>query len=54
MSTPEEVVDEAFKALEDGNAAVVVGGITSKVITGLSSIIPRETLLNVLEKQFKA
>jgi len=54
MSTPEEVVDEAFKALEDGNAAVVVGGIASKVITGLSSIIPRETLLNVLEKQFKA
>ena len=54
MSTPEEVVDEAMKALENGNAAVVVGGIASKFITGLSSVIPRETLLNVLEKQFKA
>jgi short-subunit dehydrogenase len=54
MSTPEEVVDEAMKALENGNAAVVVGGIASKFITGLSSIIPRETLLNLLEKQFKA
>ncbi len=53
MSTPEEVVDEAMKALENGNAAVVVGGIASKFITGLSSVIPRETLLNVLEKQFK-
>ena len=54
MSTPEEVVDEAMKALENGNAAVVVGGIASKFITGLSSVVPRETLLNVLEKQFKA
>ncbi|MEL6460385.1 MAG: SDR family oxidoreductase [Cyanobacteria bacterium J06641_2] len=53
MSTPEEVVEESFKALEDGNAAVVVGGLASKFITGLSSIMPRETLLNVLEKQFK-
>ncbi|MGB3759652.1 MAG: SDR family oxidoreductase [Rivularia sp. (in: cyanobacteria)] len=53
MSTPEEVVDEAMKALENGNAAVVVGGIASKFITGLSSVMPRETLLNVLEKQFK-
>ncbi len=54
MSTPEEVVDEAMKALENGNAAVVVGGIVSKFITTLSNIVPRETLLNVLEKQFKA
>jgi short-subunit dehydrogenase len=54
MSTPEEVVDEAMKALENGNAAVVVGGIASKFITGLSSVMPRETLLNLLEKQFKA
>ncbi|MBV6626139.1 MAG: SDR family oxidoreductase [Rivularia sp. (in: Bacteria)] len=54
MSTPEEVVDEAMKALEHGNAAVVVGGIASKFITGLSSVVPRETLLNLLEKQFKA
>ncbi|MEO1431433.1 MAG: SDR family oxidoreductase [Cyanobacteria bacterium J06632_19] len=54
ISTPEEVVDEAMKALENGNAAVVVGGIASKFITSLSSIFPRETLLNLLEKQFKA
>ena len=53
MSTSEEVVDQALKALEQGNAAVVVGGIASKFITGFSSIVPRETLLNVLEKQFK-
>ena len=53
MSTPEEVVDQALKALEEGNVGVVVGGIASKFITTLSNIVPRETLLNVLEKQFK-
>lgn len=54
MSTSEEVVDKALKALEEGQANVVVGGIASKFITKLSSIVPRETLLNILEKQFKA
>ncbi len=54
MSTPEEVVDQALKTLEEGNAAVVVGGIASKFITKISNIVPRETLLNLLEKQFKA
>lgn len=53
ISTPEEVVDKALKALEEGRANVVVGGIASHFITKLSSIVPRETLLNVLEKQFK-
>jgi short-subunit dehydrogenase len=53
ISTPEEVVNESLKALEQGHATVVVGGIASKFITGLSSIVPRKTLLNVLEKQFK-
>ncbi len=53
MSTSEEVVDQALKALEQGNVGVVVGGIASKFITTLSNIVPRETLLNVLEKQFK-
>ena len=54
ISTPEEVVDEALKALAKGEASIVVGGIASHFITKLSSIFPREALLNVLEKQFKA
>ncbi|MBE9215905.1 SDR family oxidoreductase [Plectonema cf. radiosum LEGE 06105] len=54
MSTSEEVVDQALKALEEGRATVVVGGIASHFITKLSSIFPREALLNVLEKQFKS
>lgn len=54
ISTPEEVVNESLKALEKGHATVVVGGIASHFITSLSSIVPREILLNILEKQFKA
>ena len=54
ISTPEEVVTRALKALDEGQANVVVGGIASHFITKLSSIVPRETLLNLLEKQFKA
>ena len=54
LSTAEEIVDQSLKALEEGHATVVVGGIASKFITSLSSVVPRETLLNVLEKQFKA
>ena len=53
ISTPEEVVEESLKALDEGHANVVVGGIASHFITKLSSIFPRETLLNLLEKQFK-
>lgn len=53
ISTPEEVVNQSFKALEEGHATVVVGGIASQFITKLSPIIPRETLLNILEKEFK-
>ena len=54
MSTPTEVVNETLEALEKGQASVVVGGIAAHFITKLSSIFPREALLNILEKQFKA
>ena len=53
LSTPEEIVDQSLKALDERRATVVVGGIASKFITSLSNIVPRESLLNVLEKQFK-
>ncbi|MEA5593498.1 SDR family oxidoreductase [Rivularia sp. UHCC 0363] len=54
MTTPEEVVDQTLKALDEGRVNVVVGSIASKFLTKLSSIVPRETLLNLLEKQFKS
>lgn len=54
ISTSEEVVTDALKALERGDSVVVSGGFSSKVITILSRFVPRETLVTILEKRFKA
>ncbi|MBW4645004.1 MAG: SDR family oxidoreductase [Goleter apudmare HA4340-LM2] len=53
ISTPEEVVRDALIALEKGDATVVSGSLLSKIITNLPRLMPRETLVNFLEKQFK-
>jgi uncharacterized protein len=53
ISTPEEVVRDALIALEKGDATVVSGNLLSKIITNLPRFVPRETLVNILEKQFK-
>jgi uncharacterized protein len=54
ITTSEEVVEDALKALEKGESTVVVGGIVSHVITSLSRFVPRQTLVGILEKQFKS
>ncbi len=54
ISTPEEVVQETLKALERGDSTVVIGGLSTHFITKVAGFVPRETLLNLLEKQFKA
>lgn len=53
ISTSEQVVRESLKALERGDSIVVIGGITTHLITKLSPFVPRRTLLYFLEKQFK-
>ncbi len=53
ISTAEEVVLETLKALERGDSTVVIGGPTTHLITKLGGIVPRRTLLNILEQQFK-
>lgn len=53
ISTPKEVVHDALMALERGDATVVSGSLLSKIITNISRFMPRETLVNLLEKQFK-
>lgn len=53
ISTPEEVVSDALSGLEKGYATVVSGSVLSKIITNLPRFVPRETLVNILEKQFK-
>ncbi|WP_017654386.1 SDR family NAD(P)-dependent oxidoreductase [Fortiea contorta] len=54
ISTAEEVVKDALTALEKGNSTVVSGSFLSKMITNLSALVPRDALVNMLEKQFKA
>ncbi|MCP6761287.1 MAG: SDR family oxidoreductase [Fischerella sp. CENA71] len=54
ISTSQEVVQETLKALERGDSTVVIGGLSTHFITKVAGLVPRETLLNILEKQFKA
>ncbi|WP_315787008.1 SDR family oxidoreductase [Fischerella sp. JS2] len=54
VSTSEQVVKETLKALARGDSTVVIGGFSTHFITKVAGVVPRETLLNLLEKQFKA
>jgi uncharacterized protein len=54
ITSPEEVVKDALVALEKGESLVVSGGFVSKLIPQLSKLAPRQTLVTMLEKQFKA
>ena len=51
---PQVVVRDALKALEKGESTVVSGGFASSMITSLSRFVPRQTLVSILEKQFKS
>lgn len=53
IATPQAVVRDALKALEKGESTVVSGGFATSMITGLSRFVPRQTLVSLLEKQFK-
>ncbi|MCX7592176.1 MAG: SDR family oxidoreductase [Fischerella sp.] len=53
VSTVEEVVRETLKALERGDSTVVIGSFSTHVITKVASLVPRKTLLDMLEKQFR-
>lgn len=50
----ETVVRDTLQGLERGESVVVSGGLTSHLIPKLSRLVPRRTLVSVLEKQFKA
>ncbi len=53
IGTPEVVVQDALRALEKGDSVVVSGGFANNAIANLSRIVPRQTLVSFLEKQFK-
>ncbi|MBD2387286.1 SDR family NAD(P)-dependent oxidoreductase [Cylindrospermum sp. FACHB-282] len=54
ISTPEEVVRDALQALEKGDSTVVSGGLGNKIIVNMHRFLPRESLVNILAKQFKS
>ena len=54
LTSAEAVVKDALKALEQNKSNVVTGGIGNNIIVNLSRFLPREWLVNAVEKQFKA
>lgn len=50
----EEVVQDALKALEKNQPNIVTGGLGNQVIVNLPRFLPRDTILNAVEKQFKS
>ncbi|MEA5553812.1 SDR family oxidoreductase [Anabaena cylindrica UHCC 0172] len=53
IATPEEVVRDALQALEKGDSTVVSGGLANQLIVNMHRFLPRESLVNIVAKQFK-
>ncbi len=51
--SPEVVVHEALKALDGETATVVTGGFGNQIIVNLPRFFPRETLVKIVEQQFR-
>lgn len=54
IASAEQVVREALAALEKNQHTVVTGGFANQVISNLHRFLPRETIVNLVEKQFGA
>lgn len=54
MSSPQDVVKEALKALKKQNSTIVTGGIGNKIVVNLPRFVPRDFLVSAVEKIFKA
>lgn len=53
-ASAKQVVQETLEALEQDQPTVVTGGLANQVIANLSRFFPRETVLNLVAKQFKS
>ncbi len=53
IDTVENVVKDTFTALEKDESVVVCGGLSNQLISTLSRIMPRKTLVSLIEKQFR-
>ncbi|NET41908.1 SDR family oxidoreductase [Okeania sp. SIO2B3] len=54
LTPTEEVVKDALQALEKNQSNAVTGGFLNQVIVNASRFFPRETLVSVVEKQFRS
>lgn len=52
FASPEAVVEDALKALEEDNPTIV-SGLTNQIIANLPRLLPREVLLKAVEQQFR-
>ncbi|WP_017716041.1 SDR family NAD(P)-dependent oxidoreductase [Kamptonema formosum] len=53
-ASSEEVVLEALQALEKDQPTAVTGGLANQVLVNLPRLLPRETLVSAVEKQFRS
>lgn len=54
FTSVEDVVRDALKALEKNHSNIVTGGLGNQLLVNASRFLPRETLVNAVEKQFRS
>ena len=53
LTSAEDVVKEALKALAKNQSTVVTGGISNQLLVNVPRFLPRDLLVSAVEKQFK-
>jgi short-subunit dehydrogenase len=53
MASSETVVKEALKAMDKKQSTIVTGGIANQLLVNIPRFVPRDLLVNAVEKQFK-
>ncbi|MGB3535018.1 MAG: SDR family oxidoreductase [Microcoleaceae cyanobacterium] len=53
FASAEDVVRDALKGLEKNQSHVVTGGFANQLIVSLPRLFPRETIVGLVEKQFR-
>ncbi len=54
LVSAETVVKAALEAVAKNQSSLVTGGLENQIVANISRFLPREILLNAVEKQFKA
>lgn len=52
-ATAEQVVKETLSALQKDFSTIVTGGINNQIIVNLPRLLPRDTVISMVEKQFR-